>query len=127
MKTILQTGYGAPEVVLVPGELDIPTPGEGEVLVRVHATSVNTPDWIATLGVPYALRLAIGLRGPVSAVRGSDVAGVVTALGTNVTDFAPGDAVFGSVWTDGFEQARRARSASTPSSPWRSWRTSRRS
>ena len=104
MKTILQSGYGEPERVLVQGESDIPTPGDEEVLVRVHATSVNTPDCIATLGVPYVLRLAAGLRAPVSPVRGSDVAGVVEAVGAHVTGFAPGDAVFGSVWTGSFKR-----------------------
>lgn len=104
MKAILQTVYGEPEQVLVMGELDRPTPGNGEVLVRVLATSVNTPDLIATRGVPYALRLAFGLRGPPSQVRGSDVAGVVEAVGPGVTDFAPGEAVFGSVWTGPFKE-----------------------
>ncbi|OJH33382.1 NAD(P)-dependent alcohol dehydrogenase [Cystobacter ferrugineus] len=104
MRTILQSGYGEPERVLVQGESDIPTPGDGEVLVRVHATSVNTPDCLATLGVPYALRPVMGLRAPVSPVRGSDVAGVVEAVGAHVTGFAPGDAVFGSVWTGGYKR-----------------------
>ncbi len=99
MKAILQTTYGAPEQVLVAGELERPTPNAGEVLVRVRASSVNTPDCIGTLGVPYVLRpLVVGLTGPVSAVRGSDVAGVVEAVGSGVVDFAPGDEVFGSVW-----------------------------
>ncbi|MFN7142939.1 MAG: NAD(P)-dependent alcohol dehydrogenase [Myxococcota bacterium] len=102
MKAILQTTYGDPEQVLIPGELDVPTPGEDGVLVRVHATSVNTPDCIATLGVPYVLRpLVVGLTRPISAVRGSDVAGVVEAVGPRVVDFARGDEVFGSVWTAG--------------------------
>jgi NADPH:quinone reductase-like Zn-dependent oxidoreductase len=104
MKTILQSGYGDPEQVLAPAEVETPTPGEGEVLVRVHATSVNTPDWIATRGVPYVLRLTVGLRGPRSPVRGSDVAGVVVTVGAGVTGFPPGDAVFGSVWTGRFER-----------------------
>ena len=99
MKAILQTRFGDPEQVLVTGELERPTPNSDEVLVRVRASSVNTPDCIGTLGVPYLLRpLVVGLTGPVSAVRGSDVAGVVEAVGSNVADFAPGDAVFGSVW-----------------------------
>ncbi len=102
MKAILQTSYGDPEQVLAPGELEIPVPGDDGVLIRVRATSVNTPDCIATLGVPYALRLVVGLSGPASAVRGSDVAGVVEAVGSRVVDFAPGDEVFGSVWTGGF-------------------------
>lgn len=102
MRAILQTAYGDPETVLVPGRLDVPTPGPGEVLVQVRATSVNTPDWIATLGMPYLLRpLVLGLTRPVSAVRGSDLAGVVEAVGDGVVDLVPGDAVFGSVWTPG--------------------------
>lgn len=103
MKAMLQRGYGDPDRVLSLGELPTPEPGEGEVLVRVRATSVNTPDWIGAQGVPYVLRLAvIGLAGPASPVRGSDVAGVVAAVGAGVGDFAPGDEVYGSVWTGGY-------------------------
>jgi NADPH:quinone reductase-like Zn-dependent oxidoreductase len=104
MRAILQTRYGDPEQVLTLGEIDPLTPGEDEVLVRVRATSVNTPDWIATLGVPYALRAVSGLLGPVSAVRGSDVAGIVEAVGARVTELVPGDEVFGSVWTGAFQR-----------------------
>lgn len=111
MKAILQTSYGAPEQVLLPGEIERPSPGPGEILVRVRASSVNTPDCIGTLGLPYVLRpLVVGLTGPVSPVRGSDLAGVVEAVGGGVADFAPGDEVFGSVWIgSGF--ARGARGA----------------
>ncbi|MFO0599822.1 MAG: NAD(P)-dependent alcohol dehydrogenase [Myxococcaceae bacterium] len=98
MKTILQREYGEPEQVLVAGETEVPKPGAGEVLVRVRATSVNTPDWIAARGVPRVLRLGSGLRRPAVAERGSDVAGEVVEVGEGVTEFAPGDAVFGSVW-----------------------------
>jgi NADPH:quinone reductase-like Zn-dependent oxidoreductase len=59
---------------------------------------VNTPDWITVAGVPRILRLRSGLRRPKSPVRGSDVAGVVAAVGPRVTDFRPGDEVFGSLW-----------------------------
>ena len=61
---------------------------------------MNTPDWVAVTGVPYGLRLQFGLRRPSTPVRGTDAAGVVAALGSNVTDFQPGDEVFGSAWAN---------------------------
>jgi NADPH:quinone reductase-like Zn-dependent oxidoreductase len=78
--------------------MDRPSLGDDDVLIQVRATSVNTPDWITVTGVPYVLRLRSGLRGPRTPVRGTDVAGVVEAVGKNVTDFQPGDEVFGSSW-----------------------------
>jgi NADPH:quinone reductase-like Zn-dependent oxidoreductase len=101
MKAIVQRGYGAPERVLRLGEIEPPSVGGADVLVRVRATSVNTPDWIAVTGVPYILRARDGLRGPKTPVRGTDVAGTVEAVGANVTDLAPGDEVFGSAWANG--------------------------
>ena len=100
MKAIIQEGYGTPEQVLRMREVDRPLMGDEDVLVRVRATSVNTPDWIAVTGVPYILRLQSGLRRPKTPVRGTDVAGVVEAVGTKVTEFKPGDEVFGSAWAD---------------------------
>ncbi len=100
MKAIIQEGYGPPERVLRMQEVDRPPIGDEDVLVRVRATSVNTPDWIKVTGVPYILRLESGLRRPKTAVRGTDVAGVVEAVGRKVTDFKPGDEVFGSAWAD---------------------------
>jgi NADPH:quinone reductase-like Zn-dependent oxidoreductase len=99
MKAIVQERYGPPEQVLRPADADRPPVGDEDVLIRVRATSVNTPDWITVTGVPYVLRLRSGLRRPRTAVRGTDVAGVVEAVGTNVTDLRPGDEVFGSSWT----------------------------
>src|SRR5690349_862770 len=96
MRAIVQHGYGAPDRVLRLEEVPMPSPGAGEVLIRMRATSVNTPDWATVIGVPYVLRLAFGLRRPKRPVRGSDVAGVVEAVGAGVTDLAPGDHVFGS-------------------------------
>ncbi len=100
MKAIVQRGYGAPEQVLTLEEVDRPSVGDDDVLVRVRATSVNTPDWITVAGVPYVIRLKSGLRKPSTPVRGTDVAGIVEAVGKNVTDLQPGDEVFGSSWAD---------------------------
>jgi NADPH:quinone reductase-like Zn-dependent oxidoreductase len=96
MQTIIQDGYGAPERVLRLAETAVPPIGAGDVLVRVRATSVNTPDWATVAGTPYILRPSVGLRRPRRPVRGSDIAGVVEAVGRHVTDLAPGDEVFGS-------------------------------
>ncbi len=100
MKAIVQNGYGAPERVLELATVERPAVGDDDVLIRVRATSVNTPDWITVTGVPYVLRLRFGLRHPPSPVRGTDIAGVVEAVGKNVTDLQPGDEVFGSSWAD---------------------------
>lgn len=96
---MVQMRYGAPEQVLRMREIEPPALKAGDALVRVRATSVNTPDWITVTGVPYVLRLVFGLRRPRAPVRGTDVAGVVEAVGDNVTDLQPGDEVFGSSWT----------------------------
>ena len=101
MQAIIQHGYGEPERVLRLEQTDRPSPGADEVLLRVLATSVNTPDWATVTGVPYALRLQSGLRGPTQPVRGTDVAGVVETTGDRVTDLRPGDEVLGSLWGAG--------------------------
>jgi NADPH:quinone reductase-like Zn-dependent oxidoreductase len=100
MRAIVQERYGAPERVLRLEERDRPSVGDGDVLVRVRATSVNTPDWITVAGVPYILRLRSGLRRPRTPVRGTDLSGVVETVGKNVSDFQPGHEVFGSSWAD---------------------------
>lgn len=98
MRAVVQDGYGPPEQVLSMATIERPTIGADEVLVRMRATSVNTPDWITVTGIPSVLRLRFGLRQPRTPVRGTDIAGVVEAVGENVTDLAPGDDVFGSGW-----------------------------
>jgi NADPH:quinone reductase-like Zn-dependent oxidoreductase len=98
MKAIVQEGYGPPERVLRPADLNQPPVGDRDVLIRVRATSVNNPEWVTVTGVPYILRLRSGLRRPRTAIRGTDVAGVVHAVGANVTDLRPGEEVFGSSW-----------------------------
>ncbi|WP_112136230.1 NAD(P)-dependent alcohol dehydrogenase [Glycomyces dulcitolivorans] len=102
MKAVVQDRFGPPEQVLRLTDTDRPEPGPGEVLVRLRATSVNTPDWIAVAGVPYVLRLSTRAKG---AIRGTDIAGTVEALGDGVTGLAVGDAVFGSKWGKGFTGA----------------------
>ncbi len=84
MKAIVQEGYGAPERVLKLEMVDRPSVGDDDVLSRERATSVNTPDWITVAGVPYIIRLRFGLRRPPTPVRGTDIAGVVEAVGKNV-------------------------------------------
>jgi NADPH:quinone reductase-like Zn-dependent oxidoreductase len=95
MKAIVQARYGSPDVLELK-EIDKPVVGDDEALVRVHAASVNPADWHVMRGSPYFVRLAgYGLRRPKNPVPGSDVAGVVDAVGKNVTRLRPGDAVFG--------------------------------
>jgi NADPH:quinone reductase-like Zn-dependent oxidoreductase len=101
VKAIVQTGYGEPEAVLRLAEVERPRVGDGDVLIRVKATSVNTPDWIVTAGIPYVLRLRSGLRRPSTPVRGTDVAGVVEEVGAGVAGLEPGAEVFGSLWDAG--------------------------
>ncbi|WP_194916789.1 NAD(P)-dependent alcohol dehydrogenase [Catenulispora rubra] len=99
MKAIVQRGYGAPERVLQLDQTTArPVPGDNDVLIRVRATSVNTPDSATVAGVPYVLRAQAGLRRPKQPIRGSDVAGMVEAVGQGVTDLQAGDEVFGSLW-----------------------------
>jgi NADPH:quinone reductase-like Zn-dependent oxidoreductase len=98
MQAIIQHGYGVPERVLRFAETAVPSIGAGDVLVRMRATSLNTPDWAVVAGAPYIMRPGIGLRRPRHPVRGTDLAGVVQAVGRDVTDLAPGDEVFGSTW-----------------------------
>ena len=98
MRAIIQHSYGAPRDVLRPGQIKRPPCGAADVLIRVLATSVNTPDWATVAGVPAILRLGAGLRRPGHPVRGSDVAGVVEAVGPQVAGLSPGDEVFGSLW-----------------------------
>src|SRR4051812_14839409 len=76
-------------------DADVPEPGEGEVLVRVHATSLNAVDWYGFSGRPYVARPLMGFRKPKSSDLGSDFAGVVEATGNGVGDLAPGDQVYG--------------------------------
>src|SRR5438132_115611 len=96
MKAIVQDKYGSPDVLNL-RDVDKPEPLDDEVLVRVHAAAVNTADWIALTGRPYAARLAFGLFRPKRRIPGIAMAGLVARVGRNVTQFKPGDEVFGEV------------------------------
>ncbi|HWW83274.1 MAG TPA: NAD(P)-dependent alcohol dehydrogenase [Vicinamibacterales bacterium] len=94
MKAIVFHQYGAPDVLKYE-EVDKPVPGDDQILLRVHAASVNPLDWHGMRGKPYIMRVASGLRQPKANRLGTDVAGQVEAAGRNVTRFKPGDSVFG--------------------------------
>jgi Zinc-binding dehydrogenase/Alcohol dehydrogenase GroES-like domain len=95
MKAIARDAYGSPELLEL-REIEKPAAGADGVLVRVHASSVNAQDWHLLRGLPYFVRLIEGLSTPKSKVLGGDVAGIVEAVGEKVTEFQPGDEVFGS-------------------------------
>jgi NADPH:quinone reductase-like Zn-dependent oxidoreductase len=96
MKAIVQDAYGSPDVLEL-REIEKPTVGDDDVLVRVHAAGLDQGVWHVTAGLPYLVRIAgIGLRAPKNPVPGSDAAGRVEAIGANVTGFQPGDEVFGT-------------------------------
>ena len=94
MKAAVRDRYGSPDVVEL-REIDKPVPADDEVLVRVRAASLNLADWYAMMGRPYVGRMPMGLRMPKSNRLGTDYAGTVEAVGGNVTEFRPGDEVFG--------------------------------
>jgi NADPH:quinone reductase-like Zn-dependent oxidoreductase len=96
MKAIVQSKYGRAHDVLDLQEIDKPVIEDNEVLVRVHAAGVDRGVWHVMTGLPYPIRLAgYGLRAPKTPVPGMDMAGVVEAVGADVTRFRPGDEVFG--------------------------------
>ena len=95
MKAIVQDTYGSTDVLEL-RDVDKPEIADAEVLVRVHAAGVDRGVWHLMTGLPYPVRLAgYGLRAPKNGVLGTDLAGVVEAVGTDVTRFQPGDEVFG--------------------------------
>src|SRR5437764_372127 len=96
MKAIVRDAYGSAGVLRL-AEIDKPVAGEGEVLVRVHAAGVDQGVWHLMTGTPYAMRLAgFGIRAPKNPLLGYDVAGRVEAVGARVTEFRPGQEVFGT-------------------------------
>ncbi|MBI3481320.1 MAG: NAD(P)-dependent alcohol dehydrogenase [Nitrosomonadales bacterium] len=102
MKAIVYTEYGPPEVLKFE-EVVKPVPKDDEVLVKVCAASVNAADWRMMRADPFLVRLYAGLLRPTKfRILGADIAGRVEAVGKNVTQFKPGDEVFGDVFASGF-------------------------
>ena len=95
MKAAVYSRYGPPDVVQI-RDVEKPVPKDDEVLIKVRAASVNPVDWHFMRGRPYFLRILAGLRKPRITRLGVDVAGQVEAVGRSVTQFKPGDGVFGS-------------------------------
>jgi NADPH:quinone reductase-like Zn-dependent oxidoreductase len=93
MRALVQDEYGPPEVLRLE-DVDSPPPGDDDVLVRVRASSINMADVDYLLGRPWLARLGTGLRRPRIRIPGTDMAGVVEAVGSKVSVFAPGDEVF---------------------------------
>jgi NADPH:quinone reductase-like Zn-dependent oxidoreductase len=95
MKAIFYDRYGSPDV-LTCEEMAKPAPADDEVLIKVRAAAVNPYDWHFMRGEPYAVRIvAGGLRKPKDTRLGADVAGEIEAVGRDITQFKPGDGVFG--------------------------------
>jgi NADPH:quinone reductase-like Zn-dependent oxidoreductase len=95
MQAIVQDKYGSGEALEL-REIGRPVIGEHGVLVRVRAAGVNPADWAVMSGLPYIARPVYGLRKPKAGVRGTDVVGYAEAVGSAVTQFKPGDEVFGA-------------------------------
>ena len=96
MKAIVQGKFGPPKDVLEIKEIDKPIVGEGEALVRVHAASIHIGDYYTIGGLPYVMRPMFASMRAKNRVPGTDIAGIVEEVGTNVSHLQPGDEVFGS-------------------------------
>jgi NADPH:quinone reductase-like Zn-dependent oxidoreductase len=100
MKAIVTTKYGPPEV-LRQADVEKPVPDEHQVLVKIHAASVNAADWHMLTADIFLVRLFAGLFRPKNPILGSDIAGRVEAVGKNARQFQVGDEVFGDVFGAG--------------------------
>lgn len=99
MKAIVFTQYGRPDRLILK-EVPKPAPKDSELLVRVHASSINSWDWEFLNGTPFVNRLMFGLLRPKPGKQrlGADIAGTVESVGSMTTRFKPGDEVFGDLW-----------------------------
>lgn len=96
LKAIIYTKYGGPEVLQLK-EIEKPNPKDDEVLVKVHAVSINDWDWGLLQGDSLMNRMMSGLLKPKKQILGSDIAGRIEAIGKNITRFQPGDEVYGDL------------------------------
>ena len=99
MKAAVYTRYGSPEVLQI---MDVPTPepGDNEILIRLHASSVTPSDAAMLTAKPLIIRFMNGLRRPKIQILGGAISGEVVAIGSSVTKYAPGDRVYGLTTTD---------------------------
>jgi NADPH:quinone reductase-like Zn-dependent oxidoreductase len=110
MQAIVQRGYGSADVWRL-DDIERPSIDADEVLVEVRAAGMDRGTWHLMAGLPYAMRvMGFGLRGPKSSVPGLDLAGVVVAVGSDVTRFVPGDEVYG-IGTGSFAELAAAKEA----------------
>lgn len=96
MKAIVYSQYGSPDVLQLK-DVELPIPKDDEVLIKVHAASINDWDWGLLRGKPFMNRLLFGLPNPKSRILGSDIAGQIETVGSRVKLFQPGDDVFGDI------------------------------
>ncbi|NUO19382.1 NAD(P)-dependent alcohol dehydrogenase [bacterium] len=111
MKAITFSQYGSPDVLKYE-DVPTPTPKDDEVLIKVHASSVNAADWHLLRADPFLVRFMMGFTKPKINILGGDVAGTVEAIGRNVREFKVGDEVFGDVFDEnlgGFAEYKCAR------------------
>jgi NADPH:quinone reductase-like Zn-dependent oxidoreductase len=102
MKAIVYDKYGSPDVLRLE-DIQKPTPGDDEVLVKINAVSINSWDWDTLTGKPFEYRILFGLLKPKSTkIHGCDIAGRVEEIGKNITRFQVGDEVFGDIAEDGW-------------------------
>jgi NADPH:quinone reductase-like Zn-dependent oxidoreductase len=95
MKAVVYSRYGAPDVLQLK-QIEVPSPNEDELLIKIHATSVNRSDWECLIGKPLYARVG-GLLKPSRRILGSDIAGRVEAVGNNISSFQVGDEVYGDI------------------------------
>jgi len=116
VNAIIQDRYGPPDVLKLV-EVELPTPSENQVLVKVHAAAANPLDWHFMRGSPFLVRLQSGLSKPKDPRLGADLAGTIEAVGSDVRGLRPGDAVFGEVGRGAFAEYVCARASAFAPKP----------
>ena len=101
MRAVICRHYGPPNRLKIE-DIPVPSPGSYELLIKVHATTINDFDWSLVTGKPAAYRLLFGLTTPKHPIPGIELSGTVEAIGNRVTDFKPGDAVYGDISGQGW-------------------------
>ncbi len=104
MKAIAQQEYGSPDQVMAVTEVPVPSPEGDELLVQVHASSVNAMEWHLSTGLPLLVRPNMGWRRPKQKTLGADISGVVAAVGPDVQEFQPGDEVIGEIFAGAYAE-----------------------